>query len=390
MNFQVFMPTRVLFGSGCLNDLHTQKIPGEKALVVISKGQSVRKLGYLDRLCEQLQLAGLETAIFDQVEANPLSNTVMAGAHFARGKKCDLIIALGGGSSIDAAKAIAVMATNPGECWDYVHAGSGKGMPIVHKPLPVVVVTTTAGTGSELNQWGVITNEVKREKLEFGGIDDLFPVLTLVDPELMLTIPARYTAFQGFDALFHSIEGYLSRWPNPVSDMYACSAVGKISVALPRAAHNGQDIAVREEMALGSILSGMALCVGSLTSLHSLAHVLSAYHQDLPHGAGLIMLSNAYFAHLIEMGVAEKRFVHLAQLMGLKEAHNPAEFIAALNQLQNKCGVADLQMSNYGVNPTEFPVMVRKARETMGGLFQCDQIAIGADECVAIMRASFS
>ncbi len=125
MSFNMYIPTRILFGAGELNNLHTQKMPGKKAMIVISSGKSARANGYLARTEEQLKLAGVETAVFDKVEANPLRSTVMAGGAFAKENGCDFIVALGGGSCIDAAKAIAVMATNDGDYWDYVFGGTG-------------------------------------------------------------------------------------------------------------------------------------------------------------------------------------------------------------------------------------------------------------------------
>lgn len=228
MSFNMFVPTRILFGAGQLKNLSKQKLPGKKAMVVISSGKSTRANGYLNRAEEQLHLAGAETAVFDKVQANPLKSTVMAGGTFARENSCDFIVALGGGSCMDAAKAIAVMATNNGDCWDYINGGSGKGKPIAKKPLPVIAITTTAGTGSEVDQWGVVTNEEKHEKIGFGGIDELFPALAIVDPKLMRSVPPKFTAYQGFDALFHSVEGYVSNAVNLMSDMYAITAIESI------------------------------------------------------------------------------------------------------------------------------------------------------------------
>jgi alcohol dehydrogenase len=182
----MYVPTRVLFGAGELNNLHAQKMPGKKAMVVISNGKSTRVNGYLARTEEQLKLAGVESVVFDKVEPNPLKSTVMAGGAFAKENRCDFIVALGGGSVMDAAKAIATMATNDGDCWDYMGGGTGKGMPIAKKPLPVIAITTTAGTGSEVDQWGVITNQETHEKMD---------ALSWREREV---IEMRYGLFNGF------------------------------------------------------------------------------------------------------------------------------------------------------------------------------------------------
>ncbi|HWQ70883.1 MAG TPA: iron-containing alcohol dehydrogenase [Desulfitobacteriaceae bacterium] len=386
--YNMYVPTRTLFGAGQLNNLHTQKMPGKKAMIVISKGKSARANGYLERTEDQLKLAGIETVVFDKVEANPLKSTVMAGGTFANENSCDFIVALGGGSCIDAAKAIALMATNYGDYWDYIPSGSGKGKPIENKPLPVVAITTTAGTGSETDPGTVITNEEKHEKTGFVH-DDLFPILAIVDPELMLTVPPKYTAYQGFDALFHSVEGYVSNGVNLMSDMYAITAIENISRNLAKAVKDGNDIDAREKVAFGNTLSGTVMCVGRCTSEHSLEHAMSAYHQELPHGAGLIMISKAYFTHLIDRHVCDDRFVRMANAMGMEDAKDPTDFITMLAKLQEECGISDLKMSDYGIRPEEFEIMAKNAKDTMGFLFTCDRSELSIEDCIAIYEASY-
>ena len=289
--FKAYTPTRILFGAGQLNNLHKQTMPGKKAMIVISNGKSGRNL--LPRLEEQLSLCGTDAVVFDKVEANPLKSTVEAGAAFARENGCDFVIALGGGSVMDASKIMAMLAPNPGDLWDYVLAGSGKGQPVKNAALPMIAITTTAGTGSEVDAFGVVTNAEANEKIGIGGRDDMFPVLAIVDPELMTTVPPKFTAYQGWDALAHSLEGYVSSGGTMMSDMFALTAIENIANYLPVAVKNGDNIEAREKVAFANTLSGLVMVVGALTSQHSLEHAMSAYHQDLPHGAGLAMLSKA-------------------------------------------------------------------------------------------------
>ena len=298
-HFRIYIPTRTLFGTGMVKELHNQQLPGKKAMIVISNGRSTKDNGYLNTVESELQQAGVETAVFDQVEANPLKSTVMAGAAFAKENNCDFLVALGGGSVMDASKAMAFMATNPGDVWDYISGGTGKGQTMVNKPLPLVCITTTAGTGSEADQWGVITNDETNEKIGFGGYDELFPVLSIVDPELMKSVPAKFTAYQGFDALFHSTECYISKTASLMSDMYALTAIENVAKYLPRAVANGADMEARERVAFANNLSGAVMTFCSTTAEHSLEHAMSAYHQDLPHGAGLIMISKAFYEFFI-------------------------------------------------------------------------------------------
>lgn len=213
-------------------------------MIVISNGKSTRVNGYLARTEEQLALAGIKSIVFDKVQANPLKDTVMEGSTFAKDNGCDFIVALGGGSCIDASKAMAVMATNDGDLWDYIASGTGKGKPIVNEPLPIVAVTTTAGTGSETDAGSVITNPETNEKVAFIN-PALFPKLAIVDPELMCSVPPVFTAYQGFDALSHSLEGYISKFANLMSDMYAITAIENVSRYLARAVHDGNDLEAR-------------------------------------------------------------------------------------------------------------------------------------------------
>lgn len=372
MPFQMFVPTKALFGQGQLNNLHAQELPGKKALIIVSNGKSVKVNGYLARTEKELHLAGVETALFDEVEANPLKTTVMRGGQAAREKACDFLVALGG-SCMDAAKAIAVVATNDGDLWDYISQGTGKGKPIANKPLPIVAITTTAGTGSETDMGGVITNEETNEKTPVKS-PDLFPVLAIIDPELMATVPPKFTAYQGFDALFHNIEGYLSNKANLMSEMVELKAIQQISAYLPEAVHNGGNMTARERVAFGNYLGGIEMCLSGNLSEHSLEHALSAYHQELPHGAGLIMLSKAYFSFMIEHHVCDERFIRLAQKMGIPHASTPADFIKALDRLIERCDVDGLKMSDYGIQPDEFPKMAENAKSAMGMLFGNDRI----------------
>lgn len=206
---------------------------------------------------------------------------------------------------MDAAKAIALMASNDGDLWDYVFGGTGKEQQAEHAPLPVIAITTTAGTGSEVDPWGVVTNEQTHEKI---GVEAAFPVLAVVDPKLMLTVPPKFTAYQGFDALFHSVESYISKFANLASDMYALTAIEHIARNLPRAVANGDDLEARTRVAFGNTLSGVVMCLSATTSQHSMEHAMSAYHQDLPHGAGLIMLSRAYFSFFIDRARLRRAF----------------------------------------------------------------------------------
>ncbi|MGI5855484.1 MAG: iron-containing alcohol dehydrogenase [Candidatus Merdivicinus sp.] len=388
MNFDFNNPTKILFGSGKLNELGSQPLPGKKALLLMSGGKSAKVSGAYDRTLEQLRKAGVEVTEFAKVMENPVKEMVMEGAAFAKENGCDFIVALGGGAVLDSAVAVAAMATNPGDLWDYVNGGTGKGQPLVNPGLPIVAITLTAGTGSEVNCWGVISNLETKEKIGFG-YQELTPVLAVVDPELMKTVPAKYTAYQGFDALFHNTEVMMSNGVNILSETIALSAIENIANYLPRAVKDGNDLVAREHIAYGSTMAGIAMQLTSTTAQHSMEHAMSAYHHNLPHGAGLIMISVEFARYFIERHACDEQLIKMARVMGMPNADKPEDFITALQQLQKDCGVDDLKMSDYGIQKDECMTLAVNARETMGGLFLANPCPMSNEECAGIFEKAY-
>ena len=389
MNFRFSFPTTLVFGSGCLKKLGRQRLPGKNALIVITNGKSVKASGALDTVIEQLEAAGVKHAIYNGVKPNPTLDNVTEGAAAGRAAGCDFVIGLGGGSSIDAAKAIAVMLTNDGSYWDYQFAGTGGRQKMKNAPAPLVAIPTTAGTGTETDPWMVVSNEETKEKIG-GGTMKSFPVLAMVDPSLMTSIPQKLTAYQGFDALFHGLECYLAKSATPMSDLYSLRTVELVSGWLARACADGNDLEARENVALGSTLAGFAMTLSSNGSQHAMEHALSAFHSELPHGAGLILLSSAWFPYLAEnKPEVRDRFVRLAAAMGVKDPAGPEALPQALDALRKACGVDGLTMSQFGITKEEIPALADNARETMGVLFDADRFSLTKEECVEIYTRAY-
>ena len=388
MNFNFNNPTNLIFGSGKLNELGKQKMPGKNALLLISSGNSVKKYGTLARVEEQLGEAGVSYTVCANIHENPSKDVVMEAAAVARENQCDFIVALGGGAVLDSAVAVAAMATNPGDLWDYVCGGTGKAQPLVNPALPIVTIATSSGTGSEINCWGVISNHETNEKIGFGD-PSIVPVLAIVDPELMKTVPAKYTAYQGFDALFHNTEVIISNGINILSETIALSAIESIYRYLPRAVKDGNDLEAREHVAYGSTVAGITMQLTSTTAQHSMEHAMSAYHHNLPHGAGLIMISKAFAEFFIEKHACDGQFIKMARVMGIPDAGKPEDFITALVNLQKECGVDNLKMSDYGIKPEESMTLAVNARETMGGLFLANPCEMSDEECAGIFNRSY-
>lgn len=389
MQFTLFSPTKLLFGAGKLAALGEETLPGKKALLLLSSGKSARMSGALDIVTAQMEKAGVTSVPCAIIHENPTKDLVMEAAAAARENGCDFILAVGGGAVLDSAVAVAAMATNPGDLWDYVTGGTGKAQPLSCDPLPIVTVTLTAGTGSELNNWGVISRLDTHEKIGFGGNPRLIPKIAVVDPELMRTVPPKYTAYQGFDALFHHTEVMMSNGVNLLSEALALSAIENIAGYLPRATADGNDLEARTRVAYGSTLAGITMQLTSTTAQHSMEHAMSAYHPNLPHGAGLIMISLAFAAYFIEHHACDGQFIKMARVMGLPEADKPEDFLTALANLQKACGVDDLKMSDYGIRPEEMMTLAVNARETMGGLFLANPCPLNDEDCAGIFTKAY-
>ena len=371
--YNFFAPTRVLFGEGQLSNLHTLKMPGKKALLVISNGKSTITNGSLARTEEELKKAGCEYVVFNKVAANPLKEVVEEGAQAARHNGCDFVVALGGGSVMDAAKNMAMFAPQKSnDLWDYAFSEHGKGKTPENPVLPWIAITTSAGTGSEVDSAGVITNTKTNEKIGVGGFPGMMATYAIVDPELMKTVPPKFTAYQGFDALFHSLEGYMSRVDNPMGEMVQRAAIENIGKYLARAVKDGNDMEARDAVAFANTMSGYSMDVSACISEHSMEHAMSAFHTSLPHGAGLIMLSYEYFKFWIGKHIIDQRFVDMARFLGKTDAKKPEDFLDALLNLQKACSVDNLKMSDFGIKKEEALTLAKNARATMGRLFNAD------------------
>ncbi len=401
-SYSFFAPTRVLFGAGKLNELGSQALPGTRALLVTTGGTSVKANGYLARVEAELDRAGVSHVLFDRIEPNPLRETVNAGGWLARTEGCDFVVALGGGSVMDGCKGICVVAANPGrneagnevagDIWDYVMGGTAKGLPIPNDPLPLVCITTTAGTGSEVDAGGVLSCEENDEKLRLGS-PKLFPRLSVVDPELMVTVPARLTAFQGFDALFHNVECFIANNHTLMGDMICSEGIRNAAASLATCVNDGSNLEARTQLAFANTLGGYAMVCSGCCGCHGTEHGMSAHHHDLPHGAGLIMIARAYHQHMIDVHACDERYEQMARLMGASEAsiaaQGPNAFIAELTRLMEECGMAELKMSDWGIAESELAAIARNAVTTNDALFGHDPAPLTEADVTAILAASY-
>lgn len=388
MNFVFDNPTKLLFGTGKLGELHGEVMPGKKALLLTSAGKSHMTNGSFDKVVGELKLAGVDYVHLGNVVENPLKENCEEAGKFARENGCDFIVALGGGAVLDSSVPVSIMATNDGDLWDYVFGGTGKEQVAPNQPLPIITVATSSGTGSEMNEWGVICKEDTDEKIGMGD-RRCKPVIAVVDPTYMTTVPAKYTAYQGFDALFHNTEVMMSTSLNILSEAIALSAIENIYKYLPRAVANGEDLEAREHVAYASTMAGVTMQLTSTTAQHSMEHAMSAYHRNLQHGAGLIIISKEFAQFYVDKHACDDRFIKMARVMGYPESNDPQDFVKALVKLQEDCGVADLKMSDYGFDKSECMTLAKAARKLQGGLYAANPCETSDEDIASIFERSF-
>ena len=349
--------------------LHTEPLPGKRALLLTSSGRSYLINGSLEKTIEELRLANVEYVHLPIITENPLKEKCEEAGWIARENGCDFIVALGGGAVLDSAVPAAIMATNDGDLWDYVDGGTGKGLVAPNKPLPIVTIATTSGTGSEINECAVISREDTKEKI---GIADrrCKPVLAIVDPLFMTSIPPLYTAFQGFDAFFHHFEALISQKCNIMTEVIATDAIQRLHQFLPIAVKDGRNINAREQVAFAATMSGISMQLTRITAQHSIEHALSAYHRKLQHGAGLLAISVEYAKYFIKKHACDERFIKLARIMGYPNTNDPEDYIRALMDFEEKCGVANISLSDYGFIKEELSSIPQMARSLQKGGFE--------------------
>lgn len=384
-NFQFFMPTKVLFGAGQLKNLHLEQMPGKKALIVTSNGQSTKKYGYLAAVEHELEQAGVAHVLFDEVRPNPTRENVMDASRKARENSCDFVVALGGGSVMDAGKCIALMMVNDGDLWDYAFSAKGGHKPFATPSAPLIAITTSAGTGSEVDMFSVISNDELEEKTGVFDVS-MFPTISVVDSDLMMSVPPRFTAYQGMDAFFHAAESVINKNEHPMGEMFALKAIELIASNLPKAYNNGADKEARSNMALANSLAGYyMLC----TSQHTMEHVIGSYHSNLEHGAGLIMLCHEYFDFFAQRKAAEEPMMKMARAMGIEHPQSGADFIKALDALVEAVGCADLKMSDCGITKEELTKWPARIHEVLGGDITADPLPLSDEDYLGMFERSY-
>jgi len=357
--FPFFLPTRIEFGPGVADRVAEEASAlGRRAFVVSDPG--VERVGLVEALAKHMGSGGMEVEVFAEVEANPRVATVDRSASLARTYGADVIVAVGGGSAIDVAKAVSAVARYGGTILDYEGLEKVPGAGI-----PVVAIPTTAGTGSEVTPWAIVTDVERQFKAPVGSVH-LAPRVALVDPLTTLSLPAPLTASTGMDALTHAIEAYSARCSNPISDALVLYATELISTYLERAVACGDDVEARSAMLLGSLLAGIGFGNADTAAVHSMAEAIGAVF-DVPHGT-----ANAIFLPYVvrhNLPAALEKTARLAVAMGLDTAgltvdEAAAATVSALFDLTQRLGIPSL--ADTGVTVVDLPKLAATAMMNTG------------------------
>lgn len=386
--FNYHNPVRLIFGAGRLDRLGEAAAEyGSHALLVTGR-RSARATGLLDRATDLLTAAGLSVTRFDRVMPNPTAAVVDEGAALARAEGCDVVVAVGGGSAMDAAKAIAVCATHDAPAADFLRV-EDRLQPTA-ATLPIICATTTAGTSSELTPFAVITVEELTQKSAIAS-DFIYPRVAIVDSTLTHTCPPEVTASVGIDVLAHAIEGYFSTAATPVTDALAERAIELVARNLPQAVRNGADAEARDAMSLANVFAGYTLAAAGASAVHALEHPISAHYPQVAHGAGLAALLVAYIERCFDHDPV--KFGRIARLMGRGVVGGPveesAEFAAdAVRALLDQVGL-NVSLAQIGVERGKLPTIVDDALRYMGGAVRKTPVDFTRAELIELLEASY-
>lgn len=279
--FQFYLSTVVDFGCGKIRSLGNYIKQYNSKNVVVVTDKNLQGIGLLAPIIEELQKCEVTYRIFNKVEPNPEIHIIDEGAAFAKKESSDMIIAVGGGSSIDTGKGISIMAVNEGSVYDYLDGRGENKLEIKNQPIPLIAIPTTSGTGSEVSMYSVITDENTRIKDSLTS-PLIYPKVAIVDPEMTFKLPPRVTAHTGLDVLGHALEAYTSSIQNPLTNVWALEAIKLVFENLTEAV-NKNTRSSREKMAFASVMAGSAMSHCGATIPHGLGCPLSG-HCNLPHG----------------------------------------------------------------------------------------------------------
>jgi alcohol dehydrogenase len=351
--FPFALATRIEFGEGAATSVGAEAASlGRRAFVVSDPG--VEAAGLVDPVLRSLRQSGLEAKLFAEVETNPRAATIDRGAALARDLKADVIVAVGGGSPIDSAKAISAVLTHGGVAFDYEYVTED---PVPGPCAPVIAIPTTSGTGSEVTSWAIVTDSSRNYKMPIGSIH-LAPRVAIMDPLLTLTLPPAATATTGVDALVHAIESFTARCANPISDGLSLYAIELIGTYLEMAVADGSNLEARAAMMLASLTAGIAFGNADTAAVHSMGEALGGLF-DLGHGLTMAIC----LPHVLRLNApaVPMKVARIGQALGLPVDELRPDVAAEatvglITDLMRRLGTPSL--ADVGVTASDVPQLV--------------------------------
>ncbi len=351
-----FCPRNNIFGFGSLKEisLHIANLGLKKGLVVTDSFWATSP--HTKRLSDFMKQAGASAIVWGHAQPNPTDKNVSDGIEVYRKEGCDFVLSLGGGSAHDCAKAIGIMVNNPGTIHAY------EGVDKVKKPLPpLLAINTTAGTAAEMTRFCIITDTGRKVKMAIVD-PNVTPLVSINDPELMLSMPKGLTAASGMDALTHAVEAYVSTSANPLTDTQAKAAIDIIFKHLAEATHNPNNREAREKMAYAQYMAGMAFNNAGLGYVHAMAHQLGGYY-DLPHG-----VCNAILLPVVQkfnLKKAAPRLAEIARFLSLGKDTDSPELLAEMliKKIEELSGKVEIPkgLKSFKIDPKDFKIMAENA-----------------------------
>ena len=373
MSFHYYLPVNVVFGCGKVKEVGELAKPyGKKALIVTGKS-SAKKSGLYDKVKDCLKAAGIESVLFDKVSQNPLTTTAMEGSAFAKEHACDVVVAIGGGSIMDCAKAIAFLSVNEGDINDYIFNRLKS-----ENALPLILIPTTCGTGSEGNGFAVLTNPENGDKKSLR-CNAIIAKASIVDPECMMTMPKKVLASVGFDALCHSMEAYTSKISQPFTDALALYAMELIRDSLVDLYHGSEEKEKWEKITIASTIGGMVINQAGVTLAHGMEHPASGL-KDIVHGQGRAALTPAIMEASYKGDLY--KFGKISQILGGTDASDCAEQVKALLTKLDM----NLTLSDLGLTQEDIPWMAENCMKVSAASVANNPVVFTQEEIADIYK----
>ncbi len=381
-SFNYYLPTEIFFGEGTLNKVgEVGRRFGFKCLIVTGKS-STKKTGVLDRVISSLIINNIkDVLVFDEIEPNPTDKSVNKAADIATKESVDFIIALGGGSVLDSAKAVSIVSSNEGYAWDFVLYPEGpKSIPYYNRPL--IAIPTTAGTGSEVNKYAVISNPVRKEKLVIAH-SLCYPKVAIVDPKLTYSMDEDLTKTTGIDAFFHAFESFTNIKINYIADEFASKALKEIPKNLTVLMEDLQNEKARKSMSYSSMIAGIAIDQKRAGIIHVLEHPLSGRYPDIAHAKGLSALS----LYVLKFNIENKTptYKKLLDLFGFEKETQILDFLLKLLERLN----LPTSIKELGVKREDIDILTEDVFLTARNALEINPVPLSIDDVRKIYEMSY-